>query len=982
MLPLGAELVRISFASVFHNRTVPRILAGLILALGCLISIESSWGQTVPISSTESVPESLRSFAWDFSRATDKDFDKWPDDWRRYVGVGFPRYVLSELRPTDSKLEDRLQVVDSLVIRSWQSLRNMVGRYPTIQDLPALPINRPAGRLIAAAKLAPLIPTPPSVTDLLSNRYLHIDLDGGQFKCESPMLPATRQHQYLLRCDAFTTGLKHDQIHAELVFFNEEKEELVSKSTNKIGGTTKWTKISIPMVRPPGNCKFMAVRLIVQRSDTGLEDIKGKVGFDNIRIDQYPQLRLTTDHPQGIYPIGKRVEVRATVLGLNESDVIVRFSLLDRDGAILESEQREVMAVNPETQRRENALQGEQYILLDKRDAEETYEANVAWRPSMQESGLYRVIAAIANRSGSELRTETTFAVIDPSLGGDVYGPFGWTLPKSAGEIPPRELTAWLSNLGVAWAKYPCWLEPNDNQSAEQVALMMTRLLESGIETVGMLDSPPKSLWPQFSVINGRDKKAAELFRDVDTWQPLLEPVMSRLALKVRTWQLGSDRDFSFLGRPALKDTIETISTGLQGFGQPIDVSISWPWTEAQMSAGESSWQAVCRSISPSLQADELDAYLDLTRVNRNSGPSTWVLIDPIKKSKYRREDRIFDLVQRMAVVRGHRVEAAWVSDPYDSERGLLRPDGRPDELLLPWRTTARVLGNLRRYGSLAMRGGSQNLVFGRTDRAVLMLWSREPTTEKLYLGEDIKQVDVWGRVKDLTVTPDPVQPYHSISVGPEPIFIVGVDPMLLAFRMSIETTPERFDSLLGEKQTLTVNFKNPTEEPLVGSLRVKTPKSWSIEESNLPWEMLGGRLSKVDIDIVLNNSAKIGVHEVPIQFELETLPPKLITVYRDVTVGPEGLEVELETNLVDRDVLKLSIEMTNNSSRNQAYETLLFAPERQYQSSYIVIRAGETIRRETYWRDAQELIGKQMTLRAREQGGNRILNYSIDVKR
>ena len=93
--------------------------------------------------------------------------------------------------------------------------------------------------------------------------------------------------------------------------------------------------------------------------------------------------------------------------------------------------------------------------------------------------------------------------------------------------------------------------------------------------------------------------------------------------------------------------------------------------------------------------ANELDAFLSLSQTDkRTEDARTWLLVDPVPASKYDRNSRIRDLVLRMATVRGHRVQAAFVSDPRDPESGLLRDNGRPGELLMPWRTTSRLIGN------------------------------------------------------------------------------------------------------------------------------------------------------------------------------------------------------------------------------------------------------------------------------------------------
>ena len=134
-----------------------------------------------------------------------------------------------------------------------------------------------------------------------------------------------------------------------------------------------------------------------------------------------------------------------------------------------------------------------------------------------------------------------------------------------------------------------------------------------------------------------------------------------------------------------------------------------------------------------------------------------------------------------MAAVRGHRVQATFVSSPRDAEQGLLKNDGRPGELLLPWRTTSSLIGKLRKTGSLQLRSGAQNLVLAGSDRVVMMVWAPSPTEELMYLGEDAKVVDVWGRQQDLPMENVAGRTVQRLQIGTLPKFVVGADPVLLA---------------------------------------------------------------------------------------------------------------------------------------------------------------------------------------------------------
>ena len=263
------------------------------------------------------------------------------------------------------------------------------------------------------------------------------------------------------------------------------------------------------------------------------------------------------------------------------------------------------------------------------------------------------------------------------------------------------------------------------------------------------------------------------------------------------------------------------------------------------------------------------------------------------------------------------------------------------------------------------------------------MVWSATPTEELMYLGEDVQMVDVWGRVTKLATEVQDNQVVQRIPISSTPSFIVGVDPELLIFRMSVDLDATDLDSFLGQKQQLAVSFKNPTAESLVGRLVIRPPATWSIDSPAYDWELLGRQPAEHPFQVVLGNTSRIGDYELPIQFQIETVPPKVITVYKRVRIGPQGLDLRITTRMMDRGDLRVRIEITNRTQTQQSYDCLLF-PEanRQHKTTFVSIAPGQTSRKEIYWPRGDELIGKRMLLRADQQNGPRVFNHSFEVSR
>lgn len=1009
---------------------------------------------------------------WTFERRDDTDFNGQPDQFDRREGVGFPKYVEAGIVAKDPEQTEKWRQLDSALVRGYRQTNQWLTDFAG-----------PDWRL----------PLPPSVVDWAVDHYYRVELDGGQFQVRTRAIPANSRYQYRLRADVRCRSLVHDRVHVELMFVDGGGNIIASRGLPTISGTRDWTRMEVSRIVVPAETEAMFVRLGVLGSSDGLEDIRGEIGFDNIRVDRYPQLQLATDRPTGIYRPGDRISVSAQAMGIDAASGRIGFVLLDHDDQALADHVADIQPrIAPFDQ---PSAPSKNYL---------------ATRPSRWElpplgPGFYKIRAAATTGDGVDplqkirggLTAQTTLAVLNPSIDGAPYGVFGWDFDQPINDdLSPKLWANFLVDSGVSWLKYPCWIPPQPQSGVDRLVELLTRAQDAGIVVVGRLDGPPpnepRSLlstpdsdvnpWvdspsrndDDFNIVGGNaasisigqslrgndqfdgdgqsrnqtfdfvktpwqstadafgqpidrvdplqqrrsgieiqsglgsgggrfaigDQTAkanspgetqagsggriAEHLREATDWQPTLGGVMARLTLKIRQWQLGRDDDHSFLETGSLKENIAQIARDLQGFGQPLEIAIAWPWMEPVLPAAETSWQAIVRGETPPLSAAELDAALADRPAISVSDANTWLSLQTIDESQYKQRDRVIDLVRRMMKIRGHRVEAAFLKSVDDPRSGVLRSDGRPGILYLPWRTTARIIGNLRDVGSLDLLSETENAVMVGSSRAVLVMWSANPGTESLYLGDDISIIDVWGRQTAVPTSTVNGRTVHQIPVGPMPVFVTGVDPMLLAFRMSVRLSRNQLDSLLGQSQNLDVEFTNPSRGTLIGGLNVEVPQAWQItNNTGGRWEAPATASIRSRQTIVLSNTAKIGEYVVPLHFQIDSQPTKYITVHRKIDIGPKGLIVQSSTRTVGRDDLVVEIEMTNTSNKIQSYDCLLFPPPgRRYQLRFITIPPGETVRRDFIWSGASELDGKTMLLRAVEQDGPGVLNYDVELVR
>ncbi len=218
-------------------------------------------------------------------------------------------------------------------------------------------------------------------------------------------------------------------------------------------------------------------------------------------------------------------------------------------------------------------------------------------------------------------------------------GEFGWTLPDGEHPLTLPELIDLLSQAGVNWVKFPVWSANQDSNRGDRVVWFVERLHLQHIDMVGLLHQPPAEVRKKIG--EAERPLAAQIFAaDPDLWYPSLEPTLTSLSLKVRWWQLGLDRDTSFVGYPQAAETVVKFRKYAARFGQQVFVGIGWSWLH-EVPDERQAWDFVSLSADPPLTAEEETAYLGLASESKTR---RWVVLDPLPKDDYSDDDRAGDL--------------------------------------------------------------------------------------------------------------------------------------------------------------------------------------------------------------------------------------------------------------------------------------------------------------------------------------------------
>ncbi|MBN2476127.1 MAG: hypothetical protein JXB62_16060 [Pirellulales bacterium] len=792
-------------------------------------------------------------------------------------------------------------------------------------------------------------------------RSLRIEMDGGAAVAYSPPIQVGPLFSYVLEGYIKTEGLKFDRAYLSLTLLNADRHRLQTSYSQKVRQTEGWQKFRLGPVSPDSeDVRIAIIGLHVQPEQR--EDLRGGVLFDDIWLGRLPRMSLNSGKAYNFFTEEEEVRIDCTVSGFLGERPEVTFQLEDVLGNELARRQAP-LATRP-------ASTGVGVSLDSFSEEPLGVIGKARWEPPLSGQGFYRVRATMKGRKSLVHQRELNLVVVEPRHS-PAGGEFGWALPRGSTPMPLPLLSQLVGQAGINWVKYPLWYD--DAGAPEMVERLITfgeRLSAREIELIGLLHDPPQPLKKLYG--DPADLSVATIFApDPKVWYPSLEPVMARLATRIRWWQLGDDTDTSYVGYPRVTEKIAQIKAELDRIGQDVNLSIGWQWIHEppQTAEGKVPWRAVALSADPPMTHQELSVYLDAPhdpRVQR------WVVLEPIAASEYPIEVRANDLVRRMIAAKIRGADAVFCPEPFSTEHGLMNDDGTPGELFLAWRTTALVLGGTKYLGSIELPNGSQNQVFAGADGAVMVVWNEQPTQEVLYLGEDVRQIDVWG----CQATPAKQEHRQVIEVDHLPEFLTGLSEPVARWRMDFAFEQRQIPSVFGRPHRNGFRVKNYFPGGAGGQVELVMPEIWSVEPRQATFQLAGGEELRRDFQITFPFNATSGRQQVRADFEIQADRPYRFSVFRHMDVGLGDVYIEIVTRLNSQGELEVEQRFVNETGGRVSFRCQLFAPGRRRQKTEIIdLGSDQDVQRYRFEQGA-ELLGKPLWLKAKELDGPRILNY------
>jgi hypothetical protein len=378
-------------------------------------------------------------------------------------------------------------------------------------------------------------------------------------------------------------------------------------------------------------------------------------------------------------------------------------------------------------------------------------------------------------------------------------GDFG--VAADAGALPPARvhLETLLALGGMRRVKLPLPAAGTATEAADEHArLVAGRFARQPFQLVGVVLPPPADT-PERSL-------RARLRAGDTAW---IEERVRVFGGYFKIYQIGADGDPAFAGagpeaaalfaaaRGAVTRALTFASSGLPVPAPPPELTMPDPLPDfVAVDASDDPARAFATPPGWVLRSGERRLTL---RLRPLAGPSRGAAAHA----------QIADLARAAVEARRHGWTILHAAPLHGVPSALLDAEGFPTPAFHAWRTLNGLLSGSVYAGPAFAFADVESRRFDRTGReGVIALWSRgAPVVKELRLGAGVRVADLSGNVRHLP-------PDGRLSVGPEPVFLLGVNPALIEMLQRITVEPSDLTLREGE-QTLTLTLRNTFPEPL-----------------------------------------------------------------------------------------------------------------------------------------------------------------------
>jgi hypothetical protein len=938
---------RLAQRTLLQFRSCVAVLALLSIALGGF----SLQAQDLEVDRVQS---------WEFQRSDLNPSDQWPKGWKRRQDREHPAYLTMKVVPRNPDAVAAAKTLSQL----WTMLESGKLNSKSNPELPPQQVTK--------------------LMDAVVDRCFELQMDGGSAEVIGPIVRLDPRYSYGLEASVQCIQLNGHEARVELELLDGNSKPISSSTTEIVTGTTRWKRIQcFSSLEDQPDFRAARVRLIVKRNDN--REFRGAVRFDNIRINRVPRLELQSNLKLNIANPGQECEITCTAIGINNKDEnpSVRFQLLNELGQVVEQQSVPLLPVVEPRNPSSSSGDSQQYVSMKsgsrRPSVSDHSNGQAKWKLQLNTPGHF-VARVFLGKHASRIRDKELPVAVVGATPLENQGPFGWSLPPGLDNDQLRNIPQLARTFGASNIKIPIWLDVNEDAAAiDQIAWLIERLQSQQVQCVGVIDQPPASQRKQF---NDNDDRLpiVTIFQNKAIWEPLLDPILSRMTMKLSWFQLGNDDDHSFLANEKLIQTLAEIHSSVQTYSQELHLAIAWPWLDGLPQGQPMAWEATQLSIDPDLRSEELPSYV---ASKAHEGTTKWLTLDFLAASKYSLLDRVRDLTERVVTMKKLGVSAAYVTKPMDPDVGLFNSSFEPQVISVPWRTLVEHVGSALYVGKIMLPGGSQNHIFQNGKYGLMVVWNDNSKEEQLYLGPEVDAVDLWGRPVTVESAKSPRNGAEQrFAVGPWPIIIRGLDLPVARFRMQFELGTASLQSLVGRGQAVPIKVGNPFGKVIRGSMDLVAPTLLERDYASLSLQVTPDRVLEKDFPLELRSDVSAGKHAVRFDFQIEADKTERFSTYHELTVGFDDIEFQWQLQKVSDTSVLLRLTANNRSNLETTFQCKFFPPPYPYQHLQAENLTPGINNREYLIQLPNVDESAEFWIRCEELETRRTLNYRVKIDR
>jgi hypothetical protein len=322
--------------------------------------------------------------------------------------------------------------------------------------------------------------------------------------------------------------------------------------------------------------------------------------------------------------------------------------------------------------------------------------------------------------------------------------------------------------------------------------------------------------------------------------------------------------------------------------------------------------------------------------------------------------------------------ETGWVSNPCDPAIGILDQSGRPEELLLPFRTITQSLDGADDFFSFPMMQPSiENSLYRANQSDHLVLWGYEPQWVDAQWGDRWSATDIWGRPVKIRNDASSAIAAKQVYVDRWPVFVKDVDRNIIKWQMDIRIKNPIIENRIGQSDPIQLSVYNPADETVAGKLKILSRNLFQNGVAEKDFVIEPHMTKTVEVPIVLRRDVSQSSEPIEIVFEINGAPPMQFSVRKALSLGLKNFQLETQPRFDDRGRLVIEMTMTNSSGQASTFECTVHVPDRPRQRVQ-VIGLQDRVTKSIVLQDGAKYRGKSILIRCEEIGTGRILNQRV----